>query len=282
MNLNEKKTVALVSPVIGEFGWTLFEVQDKVRHFFKNTNCERKIVIADPSLKFLFEEATDVIPLPAEMKIDLYPQCLGKQHDPFEYYSRLVEWTKKTYEPTEMLEIPYHMQSFQRWTGASEYKMFTSEKRSWEPHICMSARNVKERGASKNMDKTKWDVLVSLVKQEWDLPIYSIGLDEDTYVPDGVLKIECDKNDYIETAVSCLNSAKFFFSSNSGTTHLSLLSGCPTFTWGDSASLTKRMEVDTNPFNVPCKCLSCGWHPASHSIWTDLREWASTFVSEKV
>ncbi|MAG28223.1 hypothetical protein CMI47_22085 [Candidatus Pacearchaeota archaeon] len=266
---------AVVTPIIGEFGWTLFEVQDKVRWFFKNTTCERKVVIAPHSLHFLFDEATHIIELPDNMKNSNLPEALGKQcqHNSISYYESLIKWTAETFNPKEILTIPYNIPCSERWDWKSEHKMFKSSCREWEPHICVSARDVKERGEGKNWSHNKWDALIKKVKKRWNLPIISIGLPGDTYVPKEAEFIECDTNDYLETAVSCINSATFFFSSNSGTTHLSLLSGCPTFSWGDSDNLTKRMENETNPFNIECKCLNTGWDPDVKTIFNELKLW---------
>ena len=265
--------IAVVTPIIGEFGWTLFEVQDKVRHFFNNTTCKTKLVIAPHSLRYLFEGATHIVELPDEWKDPHLPECLGKQYRPVPYFKKLIQWTENQVRPTEMLVIPYEMQPHKRWECKSEHKLFNSSIREWEPHVCVSARNVPERGENKNWSRSEWDNLVKKVKRKWKLPIISVGLPEDTYTPKGTIPIECDSNDYLETAVSCFNSASFSFSSNSGTTHLSLLSGCPTFSWGDSDSLTERMEVGTNPFKVACRCVNSGWQPNGGDIFNELETW---------
>ena len=266
-------TTAVVTPIIGEFGWTLFEVQDKVRHFFNNSKCEKKVVIVPHSLHFLFEGATHIIQLPDEMKDPRLPEGLGKQYRPTDYYNKLVKWTTDTFDPTEMLVLPYPMQCHERWEIESEHKKLKSNIKEWQPHICVSARDVPERGENKNWSHSKWDSLVKKVKKKWNLPVISVGLPSDTYTPKGAIPIECELNDYMETSVSCFNSAEFSFSSNSGTTHLSLLSGCPTFSWGDSDSLVERMEKGTNPFNITCKCLNTGWNPDVKNIFNELKLW---------
>jgi hypothetical protein len=60
-------TTVAVTPVLGEFGYVVFDVQPRVRHWLAHQDAAEKIVIAPRSLAWLFDEATDVIEPPAEL-----------------------------------------------------------------------------------------------------------------------------------------------------------------------------------------------------------------------
>ena len=267
---------AVVTPVVGEFGWVVFEVQGKVRSFFNQTNCDEKIVICPKGLRFLFETATDFIDVPEELNTSMKPEGLGKQGRPYEYYEKLIEWTENNMEPNELLTIPYDLDVADRWKGdSSEYIKLESTTREWEPHIVVSARNVKGRGDVRNWSERKWDELCDRLMNEYSLPMYSIGKREDVYVPVGVEELD-QGDDHLEIAVSCLNSAVFSISSNSGTTHLSTMSGCPTITWGQSGvpgSLAHRMTMDSNPLNTPIIFMDGTWDPSVEQVFETSKDW---------
>ena len=110
--------------------------------------------------------------------------------------------------------------------------------------------------------------MVGKIKDEYGLPIYLVGLPEHNYRPDGVKFIETKT---VKDHIALLHNSIMHFGSNTGTSHLALLSGCPLFSWGDSDSLYNRMVYETNPFSTPIKFLHGTWHPSVDDVYNELK-----------
>jgi hypothetical protein len=275
------KKIALVSPVIGEFGWTVFDIQQKVRKFFEDRSDHTKIVLASSSLSALFELADEVI----EFEYPTGFLSCGRGSDDglfnnIDFYNNIHETCMATYEPDVYLKIPYENR-FGLWdVPFTEKKFYADPIIPDDKYITISCRNI-SRGAIKNWSLEKYNELVNLVRKTIDLPIYLVGLPEDNHCPDGVIIPETKTvNDHI----SLLANASLHFGSNTGTSHLALLCGCPMFSWGlDQSGLKKRMLVDTNPFETSSLFVGDSWNPSVDVIYKELNSFIDKLnIMEKV
>lgn len=267
------KTVA-VTPVLGEFGFITFDVQPQIRAWLRSRQAERKVVFAPRELSAFFEEATEVIEpppemlpsAPATMRSIAYP-CWVSGHPERIKVEKLVAWAKDNVRADEWLDIPY----FDRgpWTAPATYvKLQSRLPRPTEPYVVVAAR-ARPFDSWRNWPTGHWDELVLRIRSEWNIEVRAIGRPPATYFPHGVVPQEVDNLDRLDHTICLLNHAVCSISSNSGPTHLSLMTGCPTFAWGD-AHVKPLMEVQTNPLQTPCAVFTGGWDPDVDSVWDQL------------
>ena len=255
MNLNEKKPVALVSPVIGEFGFTVFDIQQRVRAFFRKYPDHHKVVVAHPSLHELFELADEMIE--PNLPMDYLPCGRGGdfQYHNSDFYKMIHEQTLTKYDPDVYFKIEYENR-FDEWNTDWEERKFNEPPIiSDEKYLTISCRSIK-RGEVKNWKPEKYDELLNRIKQKYDIPIYLVGLPKDNYCPESVIIPEAKS---VKDHISLLSNSMMFFGSNTGTTHLALLCGCPVFSWGKGAHL--RMVKETNPFDTKILHIDKTWNP---------------------
>ena len=261
--------VALVSPIIGEFGWTVFDIQQKVRAFFEENCDHHKIVLANKTLAPFFELADEVIEF--EMPVGFLPCGRGAdngRYDHSSFYEKIHTDTLEKFNPDQYLQIPYGNR-FGVWKAPSKEKKFYEDRIVDEDkYLTISCRSI-SRGAMKNWSEENYNELVGMIKREMDLPIYLVGLPKDNYCPNGVLIPETkDVTDHI----SLLSNSMMHFGSNTGTSHLALLCGCPMFSWGYGNGLKKRMTEDTNPFDTECVFVDGSWNPSVEDIYKEVSD----------
>lgn len=263
------KQKAVVSPVIGEFGWIVFDIQPKVRKFFEDHRDCHKVVVGNPALSELFELADEVVPI--ELPETFSPCGRGAEdHYGFHnsnFYNQLIETVQENYNPEYLLKIPYENR-FGKWDCEETYRKFYKDKIvHCDQYITISCRNL-SRGSTKNWDPKKYQILVDWIIEEYNIPIYLVGLEKDNFVPDGVILPET-KN--VGDHISLLSNSLLHFGSNTGTSHLATMCGCPLLTWGDGVQLRERMVIDTNPFKTKVEYIHApNWNPSVEEVKTHL------------
>jgi len=269
------KNVALVSPVLAEFGWIVFDIQSKVRYFFEQHKDCHKVIFANPALKELFELADEIIPV--ELPENYTPCGRGAEEESgcnnSVFYEGLWATSYDKYKPTEFLPIPYSNR-FGNWgVGETHRKFYKSRIVEDEEYFTISCRSL-NRGKVKNWSKEKYQELVDWIISEYNLPVYLVGLTKDNFVPDGVVVPETkDVADHI----SLLSHSKLHFGGNTGTSHLATMCDCPLFSWGEGFDLLLRMASETNPHNTPVELIyQESWDPSVDLIKTKLYNFIDT------
>tara|TARA_Y100000310_G_scaffold341962_1_gene443092 strand:- start:1119 stop:1934 length:816 start_codon:yes stop_codon:yes gene_type:complete len=263
------KSIALMSPMIGEFGWIVFDLQQRARSFFEKYPDHHKIVIAHPSMTEIFELADEILPI--NLPHEYTPCGRGAEAGPFDnesFYNHIHTMAKEMVKPEVYLKIDYKNKFGNMDGEKKERKFFADSIVDEDEYMTISCRSISPRGAIKNWPPAKYDELVGRVRVEYGLPIYLVGLPEHNYLPDGVKLI---KTKNIKDHIALLHNSMMHFGSNTGTSHLALLSECPLVTWGDSDALYNRMVYETNPFSVPVKCLKGTWNPSVDSVYNELK-----------
>ena len=271
-------TVA-VTPVLGEFGYQVFDVQPQLRWWLRqHRQASRRVVFAPRTLAFFFDEATEIIEPPREMlptahasaRSVVYQQWRPGSPDRIRI-ERLVAWAREQVEADEWLDIPYFEPGL--WQAPATFVPLRSSRFAppEEPYVVVAARD-RAFDAWRNWPKKHWDDLVARMRGEWQLPIYMIGAPPSTYYPPMAIPQEVDEEDRLEHSVMLLNNAVCSISSNSGPTHLSLMAECPTFAWGE-AYLKQFMEATTNPLRTPCRFCVLDWQPSVDQVWQHLDAW---------
>lgn len=274
--------ILAIPPVVGEFGWTLFDIQPKVRAYF-DTGADKKIVFAPSELWFLFEQATNFVDVPKGM-METPPEwrsthgVVKGDREELKRLNRLLLWASSMV-PKEavFLDLPY--ESTGKWDAPERHIRLESKRGAPDGEYVVVACRDRKFGDRKNWPHDRWDELVEEIRAlTGDLPIYSIGTPSGAYFPRGTLPVVDLPGRLLERSVATLNGAAFSVSSNSGATHLSLLSGCPTFCWGEPR-LKRRMTKTTNPLGVDCRFLATGWQPSVAGVARSLKEWLDTRTS---
>ncbi len=266
------KTV-MAGPILGELGWIIFDVMPHVAGFFAQHVDEHKVVVCRPEHQVFFPDALEFVDIPEDL---LIKEDIGRgwwTGKPTAPVKRVIAWAHKTVNPDELLFIPYFQVKKAEWGVDPLNRPLVSLPReieeSWNlgEYIVVAARQLK-RGPKKNWDPKKWDYLVRSMKDHWMYPIYAIGKEGSSYVPKGTI----ERFHTMEDSIHLLNNARFCVTSNSGTTHLSTMSGCSTFSWG-SSWLKHRVTQATNPMKTEVHFEGVGWNPDPGYIFDKLRLW---------
>ena len=255
--LCDMATIA-VTPILGEFGYIVFDIQPRVRAWLQAQKAERKVVFAPRELASLFEEATEIIepPLdllptaPATMRSVFY-DCWRPDHPERQKIERLVQWARSTVNADSWLEIPYF--DSEPWTAPAIFGHLHGPADApvpQKPYIVVAAR-ARAFDSWRNWPAANWDKLVRRIRDQWQTDVYAIGRPPSTYFPQGCISQTIDELHRLDSSLTLLNHAVCSISSNSGPTHLSLMAACPTFAWGEPG-LKDFMERQTNPLNTCC------------------------------
>ncbi len=251
---------AVVSPVIGEFGWMVFDILPKVNHL---TQMGSTYVWTRADWAWLFEDAgATVHVIPDEVMPTVEAEFRSVHHLHWRQSNmrgrlqveRLVRWWDKQIAPIRYrlkIDIPYFTGS--RWAAPQKHALIQAPMTGCDPYIVLHARD-EPRGKHKNWAHEKWDELADWLNGKGHR-IYTIG---DSYIPKAAEAFSDSPS--VEVAVIALSNAEASISSNSGPTHLSLYCGCPTFSFGDP-NLKDRVMHDTNPLGTFVDYFGCGWDP---------------------
>jgi tetratricopeptide (TPR) repeat protein len=278
--------IAAVTPILGEFGYIVFDIQPRVRAWLRAQHAARKIVFAPRELSPFFEEATEIIEPPAEllptapatMRSVCY-ECWDPAHPERQKIEKLVQWARSMVNADAWLEIPYFDGG--QWMAPATFTQLKGRRSvsvPQNPYIVMAAR-ARAFDPWRNWPTEYWDELARRIQSQWQLEIRGIGRPPSTYFPDGVIPQEIDEVDRLDHSLGLLNHAVCSISSNSGPTHLSLMAGCPTFAWVEP-NLKRFMEHHTNPLRTPCHFFAAGWRPDVDSVWQELCEWRKALETD--
>jgi len=256
--------VVAAGPVMGEFGWILFDIQDKVRAFFDLFPQAEKVVLCPAEYRPLFETATRFIDIPP----DIISRGGGRISN-----ANLVTWAQQQVAADRWLHPP-QTQDWRLWQASSHHIVLTNAFRPCEEPYCVLACRKQKNQSKKNWPVSYWDKLLEMIRAEWTMPVVSIGRPEDCYFPTDLRRVVG-----LEQCIGALNGAQFSVSSNTGLTHLSLLCDCPTFIWGKrkirGGTLKHRMEILTNPHKTKCLYKPLGWRPDADTVFQHLSKWVN-------
>ena len=257
-------TVA-VTPILSEFGSLVVDAQPRVRRWLQGQDATRKVVFAPKAYAPLFEEATEVIDLPPDLlpTVPAVMRSVAPEHwragDPQrERIERLVEWARSQVDADAWLDVPYFTAG--PWAAPATFTRLASDRVTpQEPYVVL---------AEPSPSATQWAELTRRVEGEWGLGVRRIGLPSAT-------------GDDLAQSIALLNNAVCSVGGHSGLTHLSLMSGCPTFAWGDPAA-GSSVEHYTNPLKTPCTFLPAGHAPDVERVWNDLCAWRRHLDDDRV
>ena len=273
----------MAGPILGEFGWLVYDIQPHVRAWLKAHPDDHKVVVVRKEFNYFFPEADEYVDIPAEL---VPPKDGGRgwwKGQVKRHMEKAIDWTRGL-KHDEMMDIPWFGQHGKKieghkrgdWKIEPVYERLTTSPPAGfhvvPEYLVTSCRDRPDWGHAKNWSHHKWDELIERVVGEWGLVVYCIGKEGRSYFPKGTYPVPPP----IENAVYALNHAKFFFASNSGPTHLSQFCGCPTFSWGVNNRLKGRMERADNHLGTPTYYVGLGWDADVMGVFTELKKWAVT------
>ena len=256
----------VVSFHIGEFGWFLQDWQGYLR-YLKNTKYQNRkfILFTNPDLHCLVKDfIAYTIDLPEwfyDLKLDtdcyeaVLPNSEAGSLTPPDVYSGLITYFRQFYNNEKAIEI-FPPRGCNRWMDSQpqSFIKFKGEVTINLPEIPIMVvfPRGRTRAAERNVPEFVWKELVDELKKTFIVVLGGTpsGSFLSDYPEDDRLinLISYKGEDKLELLISYLNSALCSISSQSGPTHLSLLSGCNCYIIGHEK---ERHTVYANRLGVP-------------------------------
>ena len=254
----------VVSFVTAELGWFLQYWQARLRFLKHKVYPDHKFIIMTDSVlhPFVSDFVSYTIPLPKEfydlgLDRDCYeavvPNSLAGSLTPRNVYAALLEYFRNFYNRDKAVEV---------WTprGCNDIinKMqqvfcgYTTDQKieSDRPIIVVMPR-ARVRAAVRNVPEFVWAELVEKLRQTFLVVLCGTpsGACLQNYEAKNVVNlISYEEGDKVSKTIQYLNSAICSVGSQSGGTHISLLSKCPSYIIGHEKA---RHTVELNRFNIP-------------------------------
>ena len=253
----------IVSMFCGEYGWFLQRYQGFMRHLKQETFKEHKMLLMIDPDKHLFvnDFVSYTIPLPDFIK-DLDRDCYeavtpdsppGSLTDPA-IYSELIKYLKTFYNNEKgklilsprgcNLVVDHYPQIFAKYTHNNPLEKFD------KPLISIMPRK-RIRASNRNVPEFVWREAIELLRKNFIIAL--LGTPEGAGLVDvsgeGIINlIPYVGEDKTDLTIRYLNASLCSISSQSGGTHISLLSGCPSYIIGHEKDRHAKTE---NRLNTP-------------------------------
>ena len=272
---NNKPDIYFDEPVvtsffIGEWGWLLQYYQAYMRMLKKEKYSDRKfLILTDLSSHVIFKDFAAItmglpdwfyaLNLERDCMESPLPESPAGSLTPPKVYSDLIEYFRQFYNVDKAIEV---------WSprGCNQYaksrlqlfcKYVSEPIENDRPFITIFPRH-RERAASRNVPTSVWLGVVENLKQVFTVVLAGTpsGACLGDYKDDNVINlINYDEEDKTDKVIQYLNSSVCSISSQSGGTHISLLSGCPSYIIGhEEYRHTKelnRLDTPTTFRSVP-------------------------------
>jgi len=254
----------IASMFIGELGWYLQRYQGYMRYLKQEVYKDYKfLIVVDPALHVFVNDFVGwTVDLPEwfkELKLDtdcyeaVLPESTPGSLTPPEVYSKLIEYIKRLYnnESGKLILPPRGCNLFienqpQIFTRYTNKNLLESDK----PILSIIPRK-RSRAPDRNVPEYIWREVVEVLKSQFKIVLLG--------TPNGACLADYEDKDVInlisynepnktEETIRYLNNSMCSISSQSGGTHISLLSGCPSYIIGHERD---RHAVTENRLNTP-------------------------------
>lgn len=248
---------------VGELGWFLQRYQALLRYHKHVVHPDHKFIIfCNKNLHVFVNDFTyATVDLPkwfTDLKLDsdcyeaVLPDSPAGSLMPANIYSALTTSIRQKYKSDNVIEL-FPPRGCNYWVDSQkqvfcQYK--TDKIHSNRPIIVVFPR-ARVRASNRNVPQFVWYELVENLKKTCTVVLAGVPSGAclvDYSDPNVINLIAYDKDDKTELLIKYLNSAYCSVSSQSGGTHISLLSGCPSYIIGHEAD---RHTVHENRLDVP-------------------------------
>jgi len=254
---------AVVSFFIGEFGWFLQRWQARLRFLKKKKYPDHKFLLMTDLDKHVFVQdfIHITIGLPEWFhQLNLERDCFEAPVSggppggltPPDVYTNLIDYFRQFYNIDKAIEIwPPRGCNYSIDKKLQLFCKYTTELiHSDRPIITILPRR-RERASQRNVPVSVWREVVDQLKKTFLVVLAGTpnGACLEDYEDKNVVNlIKYNKEDKTDKVIQYLNSSVCSISSQSGGTHVSLLSGCPSYIIGHE----KERHCETeNRLNVP-------------------------------
>jgi len=248
---------------IGELGWFLSRFVGHLRFLKHNEYKDRKFILfTELDYHIFVEDFVDyTIELPdwfynMELERDCYeaplPDSPAGSLTPPHVYSKIIEYCRTFYNTEKTVEIfpPRGCNNFMIYTPQVFRKFVRPKIKLERDIICVMPRS-RSRAAFRNVPEFVWAEVVERLRRYFIVVLCGTpsGSFLSGYKADNVINlIDYNGEDKMDQIVTYLNSAVCSISSQSGLTHVSLQSCCPSYIIGHEKH---RHAVVENRFDVP-------------------------------
>jgi len=251
----------VVSFFIGELGWLAQRWQGYLRHLKHNVYQDHKFfLMVNNQFHIIVQDFISwTIDLPDEFyKLNLetdcyeapFPGSAAGSYTPPEVWTRLVEYMRQFYNVEKATEI-WTPRGVNTWVDMQPqlFTKYTTEAlvNTDRPIITVFPRG-RDRAAQRNVPEFVWQELVDNLRQTHNVMLCGTptGASLVNYQAQGVDNLIGKAG--LDEVLLLLNNSVMSISSQSGPTHLSVLSMCPSYIIGHEQ---QRHTVDDNRFNTP-------------------------------
>jgi len=249
---------------IGELGWLLQRWQGYLRYLKREVYQDRKFIIfMNPSFHaFVDDFITVTIDLPnwfydLKLETDCYesplPEAPAGGYTPPEIYKDLLQYFSQFYNTEKAIEL-WPPRGCNFWVDSKTqcFIRYESEPIILDKEIICVFPRGRGRASNRNVPEFVWRDLVDKLKEKYTVVLGGTpsGSCLSDYQSDNVINlISYYKPDKMDLIIKYLNSSIVSVSSQSGLTHVALLSGnCPAYIIGHEK---QRHAVDENRTQVP-------------------------------
>ena len=254
----------VVSFFVGEMGWFLQRWQAFLRYLKHEVYKEHKFLLMTHMQyhPFVHDFITYTVDLPKEflnlkLETDCYEAPLPKSppgsHTPPEIWAALIKYIRNYYNVEEAEEI-WTPRGVNFWVDKRPqiFKKYVigPEIKSDKPIIVVLPR-YRMRASQRNVPPFVWKEIVDILKRNCLVVLGGTpnGTCLADYEGENVINlIRYNGDDKLEKIINYLNCAECSVSSQSGLTHVSLLSGCPSYIIGHE---NQRHSSTENRLGVP-------------------------------
>ena len=253
----------VASAFFGEFGWFLQRYQARMRFIAKKVYPDRKMIIFTDiqNSVFLNDFVYATIQLPnwfykLNLDRDCYeavlPNAPSGSLTPPNVYSNLISYMREFYNIERAKEIlsPRGC-NFSYDKQQQLFCKFESKKLSLDKPVIVVLPRLRTRATDRNVPEKVWIDLVEKLKKEYIVVIAGTqngACLQDYEGPNIINLVKYNKPDKTDRVITYLNNCVCSISSQSGGTHISLLSGANSYIIGHER---ERHTVFENRLNVP-------------------------------
>lgn len=252
----------VISFFIAEMGWLLQRWQGYLRYLKQKVYPDHKFVMM---MNLQFHVFVDdfiayTLDLPKEfydlgLETDCYEAPLAGSRPgsltPPNVYAAIIEVLRNFYNREKAIEI-WPPRGCNLWIDKRPqlFKRYTASPIKSDKPIMVIFPRKRLRTPQRNVPEFIWREVVEHLKQDFTIVLGGTpnGTGLVDYEDDVINLIRYDDEDKLEKIVQYLNSAVCSLSSQSGLTHISLLSGCPSYIIGHEK---QRHAIDENRLNIP-------------------------------
>lgn len=248
---------------VGEIGWFLQRYQGYLRYQKHKVYKDRKFILFCNNHLHVFVDdfihATTELPdwykklgLDGDCYEGVQPKSPAGSLMPPDIYAALIKDIRQHYNAEKAIEM-FPMRGCNYWVDSQlqVFCQYKTDKLPSERPIIVIFPRARARAAQRNIPRFVWYELVENLKKTCTVVLAGTpqGACLADYKADNVINlISYDEPDKTQKIITYLNSAQMSVSSQSGGTHIALLSGCPSYIIGHEMERHSKVE---NRLNTP-------------------------------